>query len=353
MRNSINHSSLLCATVIFVVVSCGGEKIPLPQQPDSIGDIAIDDTTYLQLNPIWEPATGYDFNQPKDVLVGRDQFVHIADTGNDRIVMLDQAGNVMGISQSVENPVAITQDSKFNLLIVTDSNKIYRIDLVAVRHQIENAPVELVFEEVDNPDRRYTGISAILGSLGAQPVIGYYVSASGNQKRDNQVLIFPEGFNVNVPDAVNLEPEGLGIQSASDPSGISTVRDFSIDFLFCMVGQNSFKVQWITAGEFGFTPRLNPAAGSFDIFQPGKFSRPEDVTVDEEGAIYVVDAEQNFMFKFSVSGQELQSFGGEGSGEKEFAQPHGVAVAEKTLYVADTGNNRVVRFRLSTDGASR
>ncbi len=342
--------TLLAALLLF---ACGGEKFPLPDQPTSGGTTALDDTTYLQINPVWDAAGGYTFNQPEDILMGREPLIYVADTGNDRILMLDLAGNIIGASDTVDNPVAITQDSKLNLLIVTNSNKIYRINLVAVAHQIETAPVELVFEEVDNPDRRYTGIAATLASIGGKAVIRYYVTASGNQKRDNQVLIFPQDFNVNVPDAVNLEPEGLGIQSVSDPSGITTLRDFSIDFIFCMIGQNSFKVQWITGGEFGFIPRLSPANGNFDLFEPGKFSMPQDVAVDEEGSIYVVDADKDYLFKFSPSGEEQQSFGGAGSGEGEFNQPSGVAVFNKTLYVADSGNNRIVRFRLSTDVANR
>jgi len=335
-----------------LLAACGGDKFPLPEPPDGEGTTAVNDTTYLQLNPVWGPETNYGLNQPKDILIGREPLIYIADTGNNRILMLDLAGNILGISQTVDNPVALTQDSKLNLLIVTDSNKIYRINLVANNHDIGNSDMELVFEEIDNPDRRYTGIAATLASINGQSVIRYYVTASGDQKKDNQVLIFPERFDTSVPDAVNLEPEGLGIQSASDPSGITTLRDFNIDFIFCMVGQNSFKVQWITGGEFGFIPRLNPADGNFDIFEPGKFDAPEDVAVDAEGSIYVVDAELDFMFKFSATGDELQSFGGTGSGEKQFDRPHGVAVFDKTLYVADTGNNRILRFRLSTDVAN-
>ena len=341
---------LLIPAFALYLCSCGGEKFPLPEQPeDSGGTVVASDTTYLQLRPVWGPETGYSLNQPKDVLLGREPLVYVADTGNDRILMLDLAGNLLGESQAVDNPVALTQDSKLNLLIVTDSNKIYRINLVAVHHQISSAPVELVFHEVDNPDRRFTGIAAVLASIQSRALIGYFVAATGNDKKDNQVLVFPESFNVRTPDAVNLEPNGLGILSASSPSGITTLRDFSGDFIFCMTGENSFKVQWITGGEFGFTPRLNPAQGSFDIFQTAKFSSPEDVTVDAEGNIFVVDAASDSLFKFSPSGEEQQSFGGSGSGEKQFRSPHGVAFFDKTLYVTDTGNNRIVRFKLSTD----
>lgn len=341
---------LIAAITTFLLLSCGGEKFPLPQQEEGNGGTsAVSDTVYLQIRPVWEPATGYDFNQPRDVLLGREPLVYVADTGNDRIVMLDLAGNILGQSQPVENPVAITQDSKLNLLIVTDSNKIFRINLVAVKHNIDQAPVELMFEEVDNPDRRYTGISAVLSSIQGRASISYYVTATGNDKRDNQVLVFPEDFDIRVPDAVNLEPNGLGILSAASPSSITTLRDFNTDFIFTMVGENNFKVQWITGGEFGFAARLNPAQGNFDLFQPGKFSVPEDVTVDPEGNIYVVDADRDYLFKFSALGEEQQSFGGSGSGEKQFSHPSGIAFFDKTVYVADTGNNRLVRFKLSTD----
>ncbi len=339
------------ASLLFAfTAACNFEKFVPPEQPDDITNIpAVSDTTYLQLRPDWDSDAGYDFNAPQDVLLGREPLVYIADTGNDRIVMLDLAGNILGQSQPVPHPVAMTQDSKLRLLIVSNDNKIYRINLLAHGHDIANAPVELVFEEVDNPDRRFTGISSQILPFQGTARLTYLVTATGQQTRDNQVLIFPEEFDVRVANAVNLEPNGLGILSASEPSGVTALRDFSQDFIFCMVGQNNFKVQWLTAGEFGFVARLSPAQGNLAIFQPDKFSLPEDVTVDQIGNIYVVDAEANYLYKFSPSGGELQSFGGSGSGERQFKNPQGVAFFDKTLYVADTGNNRIVRFKLSTD----
>ncbi|MCL4703784.1 hypothetical protein KJ068_01410 [bacterium] len=347
---ALNLAAGLLILVAFLLLACGGEKFPLPQQPEEGGGSTIvSDTTYIQLRPVWDAAAGYSLNQPQDILIGREPLIYIADTGNDRILMLDLAGNILDQSQTIDNPVALTQDSKLNLLIVTDSNKIYRINLTAVQHQIAAAPVELVFEEVDNPDRRYTAIAALLTSTQGRGTISYFVTATGGDKNDNQVLIFPEGFQVRVPDAINLEANGLGILSASSPSGITALRDFSGDFIFCMIGQNSFKVQWLTPGEFGYAARLNPAAGNFDLFAIDKFAQPEDVTLDTEGNIYVIDAELNYLFKFSAAGEEQQSFGEAGAGEKQFQNPRGVAFFDQTLYVADTGNNRIVRFKLSTD----
>lgn len=333
-----------------LLTSCGVEKFPLPQeQGTNQGNAAVSDTTYLQLRPAWDAANGYDLKAPQDVLVGREPLVYIADSGNNRILMLDLAGNILGSSQPVEHPVALTQDAQLNLLIVTDSNKIFRINLVAAQHRIAEAPVETAFHEIDNPDRRYTGIAALLTSAQGEAEISYLVTATGNDKRDNQILIFPQDFKVRVPDEAGLESNGLGILSAASPSSITALRDFSEDFIFCMTGDNSFKVQWVTTGQFGYTPRLNPAQGSFDLFALNQFAAPQDVTVDAEGNIFVVDAVRDSLYKFSSAGEEQQSFGGSGSGEKQFHAPHGVAFFDRTLYVADMGNNRIVRFRLSTD----
>jgi sugar lactone lactonase YvrE len=45
----------------------------------------------------------------------------------------------------------------------------------------------------------------------------------------------------------------------------------------------------------------------------------------------------------------MHSFGGKGSGKSQLSEPKGIAWFNKTLYVADTKNNRICRFRLSTD----
>lgn len=340
----------LFVTLMITLASCGVEKFPLPQeQANNGGAGAVSDTTYLQLRPVWEAANGYDLKAPHDILVGREPLIYIADTDNNRILLLDLAGNILGSSQRIEHPVALAQDSKLNLLVVTETNKIYRLNLVAAQHRIADAPIETAFHEIDNPDRRYTSIAAQLVAAQSGAAILYFVAATGNDKKDNQVLIFPEHFNVRVPDAVSLEPNGLGMLSAATPSGVTTLRDFSSDFIFCMTGDNSFKVQWITAGQFGFVPRLNPSQGNFDIFEQDKFSAPEDVTVDAEGNIFVIDAARHRLFKFTSAGEEQQSFGNQGAGEKQFNTPQGVAFFNKTLYIADTGNNRIMRFKLSTD----
>lgn len=51
------------------------------------------------------------------------------------------------------------------------------------------------------------------------------------------------------------------------------------------------------------------------------------------------------MYKFTDFGDELQSFGG----PSVFNSPYAVPYFDKIIYVADAGNNRILRFMLSTD----
>jgi DNA-binding beta-propeller fold protein YncE len=115
-------------------------------------------------------------------------------------------------------------------------------------------------------------------------------------------------------------------------------------------------VQWLTtSADIGFVPKLHPSSDpeqeSIDLFRPKKFRQPEDVALDRANNLFVIDAGSDSLFRFNNAGIEdpAVSFGGAGSGEKQFRHPMGVAWADKTVYVADTGNNRLVRFRLSTE----
>ncbi len=48
------------------------------------------DTVYVQLSPAWEG-----FNNPQDIYIGKEPFIYVADTDNDRIVMMNLAGQIL------------------------------------------------------------------------------------------------------------------------------------------------------------------------------------------------------------------------------------------------------------------
>jgi streptogramin lyase len=322
------------------LLACG-EKFPLPLPSTTTDRDIVTDTLYVQQSPVWGAAQNYTFRGPRDVHVGAEPLIYVADTENDCIVMLDPVGTVLGISGPIPHPVAMTQDNQLDLLVVNNTNRVYRLNLVEANHVLANARIDtiLTLAQRDHPQWRFTAIAAYLDR-------SYYVTRAGAETADNAIVQFNENDELVGP--LPLIPGGTGFFSVTEPSGIISVRRGSVDFIFTQIGNSFHRAQWITTDAYGFTPKIEQGK---TFYTPGKFTAPEDITLDDAGNIYVIDAGSDSLYKFNPAGGEFrsQSFGGRGSGERQFHQPSGVAWFNKVLYVADTGNNRIVRFKLNTD----
>jgi hypothetical protein len=190
----------------------------------------------------------------------------------------------------------------------------------------------------------------------------------------------------NIRQIRSLSPVTPSLASGVEVSSIATLvsppqRDIFTDdrsFLITQTGTEveiPFRVLWINAVETtdglvfqsngDLLARDTTAADSF-LYDPFKFSRPVDVAFagDETRFIFVVDADKHRLYQFQANGQEgvtppvgaddrtkriIVSFGGLGRGPKQFNEPSGVAYFNRVVYVADKGNNRVTRFKLTTD----
>lgn len=190
----------------------------------------------------------------------------------------------------------------------------------------------------------------------------------------------------NVRQIRSLSPNVPSLRSGIGLSAIASFvaapqRDSFTDdrsFLIAQADQSKeipFRVLWINAVEtvdglvFQQNSRLlaqdTTQADGF-LYEPNKFMIPSDITysADDDSYIFVVDAGLNKLFQFQINGQEgvpppagaedqtrqiLVSFGELGAGPKQFDQPSGVAYYRRVVYVADKGNNRIARFKLTSD----
>jgi DNA-binding beta-propeller fold protein YncE len=226
-----------------------------------------------------------------------------------------------------------------------------------VNHQIELAPVKRILprpQDFAQPLREYTGACVFYDN-------SYLISRKGPNNTnlvdpDNVVLIFVQKTSSNgtiidslVGRVPLLDPTGSGIMSANQISSLTSFNSRNFDVNITLIGDNSFKFQpleYISSPDFtGYRIALLPR--SRDLMMPGIFLQPEGSTLDNSGNFFIADAGRDTVYKFNSFGDKLQTIS---TFEKDsLNNPYGVAFFNKTVYVADTGNNRILRFILSTE----
>lgn len=80
----------------------------------------------------------------------------------------------------------------------------------------------------------------------------------------------------------------------------------------------------------------------------GSFRSAVSISSAREKFIYISDLESNKIYKFSLEGKELASFGGAGLGANELNQPYSVdATNGLDVLIADYQNNRIKRLDIN------
>ncbi len=361
MTIKIKYLSLLLLIVTSLVFWSCAEKLDLGQFPLTTNGnpVTSTDTSYVQQTPIW---TG--FNAPEDVLLGKEPLVYVADTKNNRIAQLDLSGAEIG-SISITNPRALAQDNNFDILVIADTiltstgdtlSVLYRIKLVGppANGIITNGVLlRLLSSDYPTPltsrKRKFT-------SVATYPDNSVLVSRRGPDNVNNldpdNAIIKCKGVNtVTVELYTGFQVTGNGVYSIDKVSGLTAAGNNNFDFLLTRnTTQNGFKAEWFEYDNStgAFNPRFLPE-GNQDILKL-EFGLPEDITTDPNKNIFIVDAGKDSLYKFNSSGKLLkESFGGNATSQNNLSGPKGVAFFNRVLYIADTGNNRIVRYKLSTD----
>jgi hypothetical protein len=343
---------LILLSAFFLIQGCDRKfKTEELVSPNSGSGNITGDTVYIQLNPSWKG-----FNNPQDIIIGREPFIYIADTDNNRIVMMNLNGDVLG-TRNINHPIALAQDYRLNLFVCArldtvvsgdTVSAVFKLDMLAASHNISNAPIDTILpranQALNNPKRVYTGVAVFYDN-------SYFVARSGPNNStlidpDNSILSF-SGDDTYKGRVGNIDPIGAGVLSAYNISSILSFNKTNYDVITTLTGNTNFKVQWLhfvdTRDYTGYQNYISPQ--SSELMRPNRFEKPEGATLDNAQNIIVADMAKDSVYRFNPFGDLLQSFGG----SDVFNKPSGVAFFNKTLYVVDSGNNRILRFVLSTD----
>lgn len=391
---------LIAAILSLMVVSTGCDDF-FGNKTDvsfiDVPDFQNKPIAYVPIQPVLDQ-----FVKPTDVLAGFDELIYVADQGREEIVGLDQSGREL-YSFGIPGVKTVVQDRRLNLLAIGTKDTvingasytfscIYRIDLQGVLgYGLNQAKV---VQEIVHPFYHKNTFSSSDLAVEFQDIaiIGlneYYVSRTGFSNNvnqfggpDNAVLLFSADDKYITPISVTTRggvfkdffKRPFGMASFAQPPQISA--SFARHFIFTSMDQsadNLYRVRGITYNETDFGVEYNPndiipldttlADGAID--EPGKFSHPVDVTMsgDGTGFIFVVDQEKDSLYQFTSNGLEgikpppgagvkkyvKVSFGGTGIELTQFKEPRAVAYLNKIVYVADSGNGRVLRFKLTSD----
>lgn len=223
-----------------------------------------------------------------------------------------------------------------------------------------------------------------LSGLGFMDDNSYYIACNGPQEsatesyitRRNAILkftaddVFTGGFTEGDPQK-SIGPFGLTtLMQPPQRARMEARKDFIYSTLTDGIALSVRYVEVVITPdgpEYNFKPLGTPSPKEADgyLYMPFRFQKPSSVLFggNSQKYIFVADEQLDSVFAFQENGFEgaippaqytnrkmiKVSFGGTGSGPLQFRRPKGLAFANKTLFVADAGNRRICRYKLTSD----
>lgn len=359
------------------------------------------DVGYVPVQPYFQ---GY--VNPVDVYVGYDEMLYVVDDNG--VHVLDLKGT-RHRTIPIPNATDVVMDRRLHLYVAGTIRQNVGgtdYDLAAVYHIInpstgsgpqvidtiihpfdDESRRQIAFRGADDAKVRFTGLATLHDNYLYVSRTGPNNSFNTTARPDNTVLIY-DADGKNTGYAQGLNPASSSLRSALGISSIATFAappqrlfgmSTSRDFMITQADSNQnveFRVLWIKEN---FDPDLgtrifgeNTALLNFDttkagrfLYQSFRFGYPSDIYIapDATGYVFVTDAKTDSLYQFTRAGFEGAnppanypsrkqinvSFGGTGAGPFQFRQPSGVCYFREIIYVADKGNGRICRFKLSTD----
>ncbi|MDI6767224.1 MAG: hypothetical protein QME52_10420 [Bacteroidota bacterium] len=361
---SLLYFKILCFVILLTLFGCySDDKYPVDQLL-STTFTSTGDTSYVEITPSFSG-----FNNPTAILAGNDQLIYVADTDNNRLVQMNEAGIILE-TREILKPIAIAQDLRLDLLVggcifretIGDTiAAVFRIHLFEANHHISLAQIDTIWKESAKPNRRFRGIGVLLNNQ-------YFVVRDGPDNSsyvdpDSRLLWFDKFDKLITPLGDLTTRAGSGITDILRTTGIATFPN-SNDFVLTQSsvgGIMSFGALWLVytkQPDFeGWLPKFDPRRPEDkyrDFIKPNRFVEASATAIDGSRLdIFIIDSALDSLIKFDRRGNfKSESFGNTALkflDRPEFKSPKGVTYRNKTLYITDSGNNIVRRFRLSTD----
>jgi len=259
-------------------------------------------------------------NHPQGIAIDMLENLYITDTGNDRVVKCDSAGDFIkevggfGWGQGQFNrPGYISCDQGLNIYVVDIQNK---------RVQKFDRELNYVSSIKLEPSGDFTGFGLLQGIV-ITPT-GEVILSDTEQDYLIRLDNFEEykstfgGFN-------------YGEGSVLDPSGLDT--DNKGNIYVADAGRNRIAV-------------YDPFGNYLKSIGESNLRGPRGVDVDANGYIYVANSGMNNLSVFGSNGDLVLRYGSWGKEMGKFSQPTDIEVRGELVYVVDSDNNCIQILQL-------
>lgn len=362
-------ASLLAVTALATTV--GGMTVHAEELPyDTYNytyweNIALTPAAYVPTGTVSGLSVGTTgFSEPQDLCVAPDGLIYVADTKNNRIVVLNEAMTETvrviegferdGAQDSFDAPMGVCVSEHMELYIADSNHK--RIVVLTPEGEfikiVDNPQSEILEDDfdfiplkvtVDYADRVYViaknAFEGILVFESDGQFTGYFGTIdvkitlwekfwkrlASKEERSKQQLYIPTEFT-----GIDIDSDGFVYASNIDSDGIQGVRRLN------------------PKGEDVIQKGENENLGgdlSFGIY--GTYAGPSeftDVTYRGKGIYSLLDRKRGRIFTYDREGNLLYIFGGLGSQEGTFNTPVAIESIGDQIIVLDAYNNSILKF---------
>lgn len=281
-------------------------------------------------------------NHPRDVAVGPNAEVWVADTNRDRIAIFGPDGKlrrqIMNLGSRVEDKlfkpsgIAVGADGRFLIRDFEPSYNSPRLWRIGPDGKLQGPALDL--SGVDARLQLHLQGAAFLPS-GDAVFSNPYAGTDGQTQDEASLMLMP-------PDGGSIVPlAGLG----RDPGQFNLPRAAALDEQLLVVSDSgNHRVQVLEAAQ-GYRPLYSFGAPETGLAEPAGLALLRFGPGRDQVKIFVADPEQHLVHIFLPDGTALGSYG---TGQRQRSPegldgPEGVALdRDGNLFIADTGNNRIV-----------
>lgn len=320
-------------TVSGTNLGCGEFNSPQDINTDDEGNIYVADTGNNRvvvigpdyklkriIDTVNEDGKTSKLSSPSGLYAVGDEKLYIADTENKRVIEVDENNNVI---KTISNPKSDSLGDDFvftPLKVAVDyADRVY----VIAKNQFEGI---LTFNE----NGEFAGYT---GTINVQitPIEKFWKKFSTKAQRSKQQLYIPTEFT-----GIEIDDAGFVYATNKDSEGEQSVRRLN------------------PSGDDVIQQKTTGLSGDLNWKLTGDYSGPSqivDVVVRDKGIYSIIDSARGRIFTYDHEGNLLYIFGGLGTQQGTFDVPTGIDAAGDEILVIDSAKNIIDKFKATEYGS--